>query len=240
MTMAEADTEADTMEAAFTVKAVQAVENIDLSRRSRGSNSDSDSDGGDSDFSIDDHNLPWEITEKLLLNENSDIELVQSRGASTVSLWPPPGTRRTRQRQKSGGASTMSQSRSSVFSVAPLTPTPQTIFRGQQIAEEEKEYERMKNMLTKLKYRSKNIRKRVELPVTEASLSSGGSSHGGGDIHHSLGSEFGSITLAVDHSDHGLGNFFVLDHSVDKSFLCSLHSFDYGIEHVFLLELSKF
>ena len=178
--MAEADTEADTMEAAFTVKAVQAVENIDLSRRSRGSNSDSDSDGGDSDFSIDDHNLPWEITEKLLLNENSDIELVQSRGASTVSLWPPPGTRRTRQRQKSGGASTMSQSRSSVFSVAPLTPTPQTIFRGQQIAEEEKEYERMKNMLTKLKYRSKNIRKRVELPVTEASLSSGGSSHGGG------------------------------------------------------------
>lgn len=152
------------MEAAFTVKAVRAREGVDLAEGSTAEYEDSDS--GDSEFSLDDHHRPWAVTEKLLLHENSDIELVQSRGFSTVSLWPPPKTAAIRQTGSLGlrGPSTTS---SSLYSVILPTPAPHTVFAAQKIAEDEKEYKRMKNMLMTLKYR--------KLPRNESFITSNGS-----------------------------------------------------------------
>ena len=163
---------------ALSVKAVGTLENAQFENSKATLLSDSGSDSGDSDFSIDDHHLPWEVTEKLLLQENSDIELVQSRGVSTMSLWPPARSGTTR---RGGRGTNVLGTSSSLYSMIIPEPAPHTVFAAQQIAENEKEYERMRVRLTQLKYRAKAKEKKGS--ATTAGHGHGLNQYGSGVRH---------------------------------------------------------
>ena len=114
-------------------------------------NSSEASDGWDSDgsedsvFSIDDHHLPWEVTEKLLLAENSDIQLVAPQVSR--STWPSPDStsRRNGMTATSGAAS--------LFAYLPLAPLPQTVHAAEVMAEKIAKSKRMHRLLVQNRFR---------------------------------------------------------------------------------------
>ena len=109
-----------------------------------------DSDGSeDSVFSIDDHHLPWEVTEKLLLAENSDIQLVSPQ--ISRSIWPTPNIQSERNTQKSAVSGS-----GSLFAYLPLAPLPQTIQAAKTMAEKIAEQNRIYQIVARNRFRKLN------------------------------------------------------------------------------------